>query len=129
MVAVYIILGFLLLLILFFASGKPVASYEPAESDSDIKKMALSGLKVAAIKEYIKLHHVSLTEAKEAVEKMIQDEPLPEVTEEKLREIQRLINRKQKIAAVREYRALYGVGLKDAKDAVDLMEKEYMQKN
>ena len=81
---------------------------------------------IHAIKLYREATGVGLAEAKSAVEAMTRDEAVEPpsgtmdydnpVLEEKIRS---LLARNQKINAVKIYREEYGVGLKEAKDAVD----------
>ena len=122
MIGLYIFLGFLAFVVLFFLSAKPVDPAPVANNDEEVKNIALGGRKMVAIKEYIKLHGVGIAEAKHAVEEMLKDAPEDQDIQQKLKEIKRLVNRGEKIAAIKEYRALYGIGLKDAKEAVELMQ-------
>jgi ribosomal protein L7/L12 len=82
-----------------------------------------------AIKQYREATGASLAEAKDAVEKMARgeavkppsgvmdyDNPILEAR------IKSLLAKRQKIEAVKIYREEYGVGLKQAKDAVDRIE-------
>lgn len=84
---------------------------------------------IHAIRLYREVTGVGLAEAKEAVEAMARDEfakpqmgtvdydnPILEAR------IKSLLSKRQKIEAVKIYRDEYGVGLKEAKDAVDRME-------
>ena len=73
MTLVWIAVGFGLLMILFriFGAGSPTNPSMPANvTDEDIRKLALQGQKIEAIKWYRALHSVGLKEAKDAVEKM-----------------------------------------------------------
>ena len=84
---------------------------------------------IQAIQFYREATGVSLAEAKEAVEEMAQDEFTKPpsgvrdyddpVMESKIRS---LLAKGKKIDAVKIYRAEYGIGLKEAKDAVDQIE-------
>lgn len=84
---------------------------------------------IHAIKLYREATGVSLAEAKEAIEEMAQNEftkppdgardydnPILEAR------IKSLVSKRQKIEAVKIYREEYGIGLKQAKDAVDRIE-------
>lgn len=82
-----------------------------------------------AIKFYREITGSSLAEAKEAVEEMARDEstkPPDDVRDMDnpilTSRIMSLLSRKRKIDAVKIYREEYGVGLKEAKDAVDQIE-------
>ena len=85
---------------------------------------------IHAIKLYREATGASLAEAKQAVEEMARDEfskpqsgtvdydnPILEAR------IKSMLARRQKIAAVKIYREEYGIGLKEAKDAVDRIER------
>lgn len=122
MVGLYIFLGLLAFIVLFFLSAKTVDPPPVANNDEEVKNIALGGRKMVAIKEYRKLHGVGLAEAKQAVEEMLKDIPVDQDEQQKLKEIKRMVNQGEKIAAIKEYRALYGIGLKDAKEAVELMQ-------
>lgn len=117
----------------------------------DLEKLANLGLliadgrKIEAIKEYREIFGVGLKEAKEGVEKMLRGEAVtvthssttvetsgPAATgwtfpgEEKvdygkIKELAVLVKGKKKIPAVKLYRELYGVSLKEAKEAVEKM--------
>jgi ribosomal protein L7/L12 len=89
---------------------------------------------IYAIKLYRQATGVGLTEAKEAVEAMARgeavrppsdamdyDNPVLEAR------IESLLSKRQKIEAVKIYREEYGVGLKEAKDAVDSIEVSMKQ--
>ena len=121
MFALYVFFGFFVLIILFFLSAKPVDVQPAAENDEDIKHLAVNGHKMTAIKEYRRLHGGSLADAKRAVEMMLRNEPVSEDTKDKISEIKRLVRRGEKIAAIKVYREHYGVGLKEAKESVELM--------
>ena len=85
---------------------------------------------INAIKVYREATGASLAEAKEAVEAMARgeaikppsgtmdyDNPILEAR------IKSMLSKRQKIEAVKIYREEYGVGLKEAKDAVDRIER------
>ena len=82
-----------------------------------------------AIKLYREATGVSLAEAKDAVEKMARNEYVKPPDGERDYDnpilegrIKSLLARRQKIEAVKIYREEYGIGLKQAKDAVDRIE-------
>ena len=98
-----------------------------AHDDENVEALAQSGRKLAAIKAYRKLHGVDLKQAKEDIEAMLDkgfhdsnhvDDDMNLSTNEK---ILRTAKSGHKIAAVKTYRLIYGVGLKEAKEAVDNM--------
>jgi ribosomal protein L7/L12 len=85
---------------------------------------------IQAIALYREVTGVGLAEAKQAVEEMVRDEytkppdgvmdydnPILEAR------IKSMLSKRQKIQAVKIYREEYGVGLKEAKDAVDRIER------
>ena len=122
MIPIYIIAGFIVLIIIFaLLPNKPLVA--TVSSDEEILKIAQAN-KIEAIKEYRALHGVGLRDAKDAVERMMnsQTDTILESDEEKLTRIENYLQSGNKIAAIKEYRALYGVGLKDAKEAVERME-------
>ena len=121
MVAVYVIIGFIVLLVLFFASGKNVDPAPVATNDEEVKNIALSGRKMIAVKEYQKLHGTGHEDSLHAVNEMLKNSPVDPQTEQKIKEVKRLLNRGEKIAAIKAYREIYGIGLKDAKEAVELI--------
>jgi ribosomal protein L7/L12 len=98
-----------------------------AHDDEDVEVLAQSGRKLAAIKAYSKLHGVGLDEAKEFVDSMLTegfhasnhiDDDMNLSTDE---EILRTAKSGHKISAIKIYREFYGVGLKEAKEAVETM--------
>ena len=122
MIPVYIIAGFIVLIIIIvLVPKKPLEA--SVSSDEEILKIAQAN-KIEAIKEYRALHGVGLRDAKDAVERMMnsQTDAIQESDEEKLSRIKNYLQSGNKIAAIKEYRALYGTGLKDAKEAVERME-------
>lgn len=88
--------------------------------------------KIAAIKLYRETFDVSLAEAKEAVDLLaagksvaithVTTETTAADPETVMAEISQLIQNGQKIEAIKRYRELSGLGLKEAKDAIDAME-------
>jgi ribosomal protein L7/L12 len=106
----------------------------------EVAALAQAGQEIKAIKLYRQLTHCSLVEAKTAVESLRAGGPfqlaqiareahgelpadvaLPSDVEA---EIKRLIQANQKIEAIKLYRQKTGVGLKEAKDAVEAMDTE-----
>jgi len=91
---------------------------------------------INAIKFYREITGASLAEAKDAVEEMARDEstkPPDDVRDMDnpilTSRIMSLLSRKRKIDAVKIYREEYGVGLKEAKDAVDQIEASMRSEN
>jgi ribosomal protein L7/L12 len=102
------------------------------EQEREIRELISSGNKIAAIKLYREATGVGLNEAKNAVEAVMRGEPLtfpepvqigdPDPFLEN--QIKRLLAERKKIEAVKVYRKAYRCGLKEAKDAVDLIQAE-----
>jgi len=98
-------------------------------NDSELDALLRSGQKIAAIKRYRELHGGGLKEAKDAVEAMLAGrpaEPAPQVhastTDAMDPELVGYLRAGQKINAIKRYRELYAVGLKEAKDAVEAIQ-------
>ena len=108
----------------------------------EILHLARSGRKIEAIKIYRDTFGSGLAEAKEAVENLVDGKPLnftnfqmfsvnslrsnktsPSDQMSDLREVQAELQRGNKINAIKIYREKFGVGLKEAKDAVDNLER------
>ncbi len=100
---------------------KPPSPSSPPESLQDLLR---AGKKLHAIKLYREQHGVGLKEAKEAVEAMMAGQPHVLPPKALLREvhdseIEASIRRGALIDAIKLYREKNGVGLKEAKDAVE----------
>ncbi len=105
---------------------------------AELKRLAHSGQKIQAIKLYREMFDVGLKEAKDAVEKLEAGQPVvmtsvsvspPSVASAasvdqatRLAEVVQLLRAGQKIEAIKLYRQIFDVGLKEAKDAVEAME-------
>ncbi len=83
-----------------------------------------SGQKIEAIKRYRELVGVGLKEAKDAVEAMERGEAVPVATSVSAptASVHDLLREGRKIEAIKLYREQSGLGLKEAKDAVEAME-------
>jgi ribosomal protein L7/L12 len=114
---------------------------------AELGVLVADGSKIEAVKKYREIFAVGLKEAKEAVDKMMRGEsvtvthtstsvkssspttagwtfPKEENADfSKLKELAVLVKANKKIQAVKLYRELYGVGLKEAKQAVDKMRR------
>jgi ribosomal protein L7/L12 len=109
---------------------------EVYKGDDAVEHMLITGNKINAIKLYRQRTGVGLKEAKEAVEAMglpfygarPVENNQPERGQIDPDELRRLVNAGQKIQAIKYYREITGVGLKEAKDAVDWLEAQ-VQKN
>ena len=101
------------------------------QQEEQIREMINQTRMIDAIKLYREATGVGLKEAKDAVTAMWHGEPLKAppiqsdlqnnaLLEEQIKE---LLAKRQKIQAVKLYREAYNCGLKDAKDAVEAMER------
>lgn len=104
-------------------------------ADNELRQLILAGYKIQAIKYYRQQTGAGLKEAKEAVERMTPElkasasEPTSPKEGDLVNpeELQRLILAGQKIQAIKYYRVSTGVGLKEAKEAVDWLEAQMQQ--
>jgi len=88
--------------------------------------------KIAAVKLYREITSVGLKEAKDAVEAIMRGEAITPPAPAQVGEpdaflenrIKRLLAERKKIEAVKIYREAYNCGLKEAKDAVDLIQAD-----
>ena len=91
--------------------------------ENEIRQLLASGNKIAAIKRYREQTGVGLAEAKAAVESLEAGGSLTERVRpddsELTDQIVGLLGRGEKIEAVKLYRNQFGVGLKEAKEAVE----------
>lgn len=110
-----------------------------AQKLKEVKRLAQSGKLIEAIKLYREITNTGLKEAKDAVEAIARGEPVQinnvvsgnidgtpnSVADqaEKMKEVVRLIKEGNKIEAIKVFREATGVGLKDAKDAVEAIER------
>jgi ribosomal protein L7/L12 len=100
--------------------------------EQQLKEMAAKGNKIAAIALYREITGVGLKEAKDAVEAITVGAPanVPTSSQDSAPDpflenrIKRLLAERKKIEAVKAYREAYHCGLKEAKDAVDLIQAE-----
>ena len=104
-------------------------------NEEAIREQLRSGNKIRAIKLYREQTGVGLKEAKDAIDRMalelktgrLQRRNQPEQGRVDPDELQRLILAGQKIHAIKYYRQVTGVGLKEAKDAVEWLEAQIHQ--
>jgi len=109
-------------------------------TDQEIYDTLMAGKKIQAIKLYKEKYNLGLKESKDAVEKM-QKNGLPKktvkkkVTKKKIavkkhkdEEIHNALRDDRKILAIKLYRAKYGVGLKEAKTAVEAIPESFYKK-
>jgi ribosomal protein L7/L12 len=97
---------------------------------ADIRAQLAAGRKIEAIKLYRDATGAGLAEAKQAVEmieggKPPQAEPAAPIGDDQaLRAVSGLVAKGNKIEAIKRYREATGLGLKEAKDAVDALERQ-----
>ena len=101
----------------------------PLALQPELDRLIAADQKIGAIKHYREVTHVGLKEAKDTVEAYMAGTPLPKFTPTPVREypplpalqpeLDRLIRANMKINAIKHYRTLTNVGLKEAKDAVE----------
>jgi ribosomal protein L7/L12 len=111
------------------AAPAPVSNAHPAAADlAEVSALLAGGNKIEAIKRMRELTGLGLKEAKDYVEAMPSGGPLPALPSTRsasaagagdLAEVHALAQRGNKIEAIKRYRQLTGVGLKEAKDYVD----------
>jgi ribosomal protein L7/L12 len=127
-------IGFVILKFMFGAKpqGGVVVDQPPRErlapaSMDEVAELNRQGRKIEAIKIYRELTGVGLAEAKSAVEAMeaghsVVPPAQPAINLDQdgaLREIRTLMQTGEKIQAIKKYREVFGVGLAEAKDAVE----------
>jgi len=123
-IGIVVVLGILAMLGRGFSSSNSYPLPKDA-TDEDIRSLAKQGKKIEAIKLYRTLHDVGIKEAKDAVEDMVlgggsssRSNLSENVSDDDIRE---LAQQGKMIQAIKSYRNLHGVGLKEAKDAVEEM--------
>jgi len=103
-----------------------------AQKLKEVKRLAQSGRMIDAIKLYREITNVGLKEAKDAVEALQRGDPFIRLDDvsttatpqaEKMKEVVRLIKEGNKLEAIKVFREATGVGLKDAKEAVEAIER------
>ncbi len=104
-----------------------------ANQEQQLRELVAKGNKIAAVKLYREITNVGLKEAKEAVEAIMSGVPVvtPAPVQSGLQNdalledrIKRFLAERKKIEAVKLYREVNHCGLKEAKDAVDLIQAE-----
>ncbi len=105
----------------------------------EVAQLVKAGKKIEAIKLYRELTGVGLKEAKDAVEQLAEGKFVqvsqtitrtrttrailnPDASQAALAEVRHLMNAGHKIEAIKVYRQHFGVGLKEAKDAVEALD-------
>jgi ribosomal protein L7/L12 len=117
------------------AIGETASKHDVPDLD-ELQRLVQAKQKLQAIKYYRETTGVGLKEAKEAVDRIATRLKVPIANETTSKqstldpdELQRLIRAKQKIQAIKYYRETTGVGLKEAKEAVDWLEAQIHQEN
>jgi ribosomal protein L7/L12 len=105
----------------------PVQTGPDPAKIQEIVAIARSGNKIEAIKQYRELTGVGLKEAKDTVEALVEGRQVEIHTMHVLQttageDIVELIQRGNKIEAIKRYREQTGLGLKESKDAIEAIE-------
>ena len=121
----------------FAGLGQWAAGAMPLDKLAEIKRLTQNGQKIEAIKVYREVTGVGLREAKEAVDRLEAGQPLVFTSTAsvnlsgtsaaagqaaQLAEVTRLAQSGQKIQAIKIYREITGLGLREAKEAVERLE-------
>ncbi len=103
---------------------------------SEMAQLARAGKKIEAIKIYREIFGVGLVEAKAAIERLqatgrldapaaaVTHVEMPGLTEAQVNEIAYILRSKNKIEAIKRYRQITNAGLNEAKNAVEVIEKQ-----
>ncbi|RKG55525.1 hypothetical protein D7X30_26655 [Corallococcus sp. AB011P] len=115
--------------------SEPLPQLSSEEGQKSLAELIESGQMINAIKLYRQIHGCGLKEAKDAVEAMrdgrARMEPLErrEVSGSESNDaIERAVRDNNLIQAIKLYRDQHGVGLKEAKDAVEAMRAELLRR-
>ncbi len=106
------------------------AEVNPDAFDAELREVIATQSKIEAIKFYRERTGASLIDAKNAVEAIARGEHVPNYKasgrdrDAAEQQIVDLLRDRKKIAAIKLYRELHDVGLRDAKLAVDALEQE-----
>ncbi len=89
----------------------------------ELLELVNAGQKIEAIKRLREATGMGLSEAKDSVDRLVEREALTDskLDEESLEEVRTMLRRGQKIEAIKLYREMTGLGLADAKRAVEEM--------
>jgi len=116
----------------------PNLSVTPADLEAQVRQQVLAGKKIEAIKIYRQATGVGLKEAKDAVEAVERGQSLPAPVETSWdlasiaqpatpaqleAELRQQVQQGNKLAAITLYRSATGVGLREAKDAIEALER------
>lgn len=123
---------------LLMLMGQPQSSQPPAMNalHAECHRLLAAGKKIQAIKHYRDVTQIGLKEAKEAVEELEappstqqhqQSHPNRPSHDMLEREVLQLMHKSQKINAIKLYRQHTGLGLKEAKEAVESLYEQASQ--
>lgn len=116
------------------------ANVQTALTNPLLQELVTNGKKIEAIKKFRQLTGLGLKDSKDAVEQLERDikagrapktptlgellapETQPEINADVERQVRELLGQGRKIEAIKIYREATGLGLKEAKDAVEAME-------
>lgn len=111
--------------------GRPVEitkiTVTSTEMGEGLTKLIRNGDKIGAIKQYREMTDAGLKEAKEAIEAMFEGRPVEISTKKAVKseigaDIVELVDSGNKIEAIKRLREQTGLGLKEAKDAIDAIQ-------
>lgn len=104
-------------------SKLPVVDLE--NIDSEIKRLISEGEKIKAVKMYRTAAGVGLAEAMRYVDSIHKGVKLPDTNTEDIdSEVRNLILQGEKIKAIKVYRMATGLGLREAKEYIDIMSQK-----
>jgi len=117
---------------LFYSEKELAVPSISLDQETQIKEIAANGNKIAAIKLYREMTGAGLKEAKDAVEALMLGGAVPRSAPFQAGEpdpslenrIKQLLAERKKIEAIKAYREAYHCQLKEAKEAVDLIQAE-----
>lgn len=120
--------------------ASPAVDVQTVLANPLLQELVTNGKKIEAIKKFRQLTGLGLKDSKDAVEQLERDikagrapkaptlaellapESQPEANADLERQVRDLLSKGKKIEAIKLYREVTGVGLKEAKDAVEAME-------
>jgi ribosomal protein L7/L12 len=111
----------------WIAEVSDAAKASTAELVDRVRSLLDAGQKIAAIKAFREATGAGLAEAKEAVEALERGGTLPSYhpPEDFEADLLSLLEQGQKVQAIKLYRERAGVGLKEAKDAVEALARRH----
>lgn len=110
---------------LLLLMGQPQQPQNPSMDalHAECRRLLDAGKKIQAIKHYRDITQIGLREAKQAVEALADQPMRPQTPSHDAleREVLQLMHKSQKIQAIKLYRQQTGLGLKEAKEAVEAL--------